>query len=273
MSARVAWNGTGLVGALRSMNVSREDPEPWTLEALICSTRTPRTCAVSAPSAVAPARGICDSGRPARSPLSVSLAGRTRKPLPRPSGVSMPCAPGWPVWSVARQGGEGPNRPACAVPHRTPECKGNYASFVKEIMPLELESHLAKSRSLLPKLALIFHLAADGREEEIPLVQAQRAVNFCAYLEAHARRVYGCVASMPLRLAATLGQQLRRGSLGNGFGVGDVYLQGWAGLDTAERARVAIGVLVDAGWVRPSSVPGGRRESEEYMINPAIFSD
>jgi len=136
MSARVAWNGTGLVGALRSMNVSREDPEPWTLEALICSTKTPRTCAVSAPSAVAPARGICDSGRPARSPLSVSLAGRTRKPLPRPSGVSMPCAPGWPVWSVARRGGERPNR-HCAVPHRTHECKGDYASSVKEIMPLE----------------------------------------------------------------------------------------------------------------------------------------
>ena len=137
MSARVAWNGTGLVGALRSMNVSREDPEPWTLEALICSTKTPRTCAVSAPSAVAPARGICDSGRPARSPLSVSLAGRTRKPLPRPSGVSMPCAPGWPVWSVKRRGGERPNRHACAVPHRTHECKGDYASSVKEIMPLE----------------------------------------------------------------------------------------------------------------------------------------
>ena len=143
-------------------------------------------------------------------------------------------------------------------------------------LPPALESHLAKSRSLLPKLALIFHLAADGMEEEIPLVEAQRAANFCTYLEAHARRVYGCVASLPLRLAATLGQQLRRGSLGNGFGVGDVYLQGWAGLDTAERARVAIGVLVDAGWVRPSSVPGGRKESvgrEEYMINPAIFSD
>src|SRR5690349_7849938 len=30
-----------------------------------------------------------------------------------------------------------------------------------------LESHLAKSRSLLPKLALLFHLAEDGGEEEI----------------------------------------------------------------------------------------------------------
>jgi hypothetical protein len=138
-----------------------------------------------------------------------------------------------------------------------------------------LESHLAKSRSLLPKLALLFHLAENGREEEIPMVQAQRAAKFCAYLESHARRVYGCVASRPLQLAATLGQKLGRGRLTNGFRMGDVYLQGWPGLDTAERARVAIGVLVDAGWVRPRNARvGGRRcaPSEEYMVNPAIYA-
>jgi hypothetical protein len=50
---------------------------------------------------------------------------------------------------------------------------------------------------------------------------------------------------LPLRLVATLGQQLRTGKLGNRFSIGDVYLHGWAGLDTAERA--AIKVLVDAG--------------------------
>src|SRR5437879_7601387 len=115
-----------------------------------------------------------------------------------------------------------------------------------------LESHLAKSRSLLPKLALIFHLTEDGREEEIPLIEAQRAAQFCAYLESHARRVYGCVASRSVQLAASLGEQLRRGRLAKGFRVGDVYLQVWPGLDTAERARVAIRVLLDAGWVRPS---------------------
>jgi len=40
------------------------------------------------------------------------------------------------------------------------------------------------------------------------------------------------VASRPLQLAATLGQKLQRGRLANGFRVGDVYLQGWPGLDT-----------------------------------------
>ena len=135
-----------------------------------------------------------------------------------------------------------------------------------------LESHLAKSRSLLPKLALIFHLTAGGREAEIPLVEVQRAAQFCSYLESHARRMYGSLASRPIRLAATLGQQLRRGRLGSRFRIGDVYFQGWAGLDTAERARVAIRVLVDAGWVRPGLAAGGA-PGEEYLVNPAIYSD
>jgi putative DNA primase/helicase len=136
-----------------------------------------------------------------------------------------------------------------------------------------LESHLAKSRSLLPKLALIFHLAEDDRGEEIPLLEAERAAQFCAYLESHARRVYGCVASRPLQLAARLGEKLRRGRLANGFRLGDVYLQGWPGLDTMERAREAIRVLVDSGWIRPGSDRMGGRgaaSGEQYMVNPTI---
>jgi len=136
-----------------------------------------------------------------------------------------------------------------------------------------LESHLAKSRSLLPKLALIFHLAENGKKEEIPLIEAERAAQFCAYLESHARRVYGCVASRPLQLAARLGEKLRRGRLANGFRIGDVYLQGWPGLDTVERAREAIRVLVDSGWIRPSSDRMGGRggaSSEQYIVNPTI---
>jgi hypothetical protein len=38
----------------------------------------------------------------------------------------MPCAPGWPVWSVARHGGGLRARVSCKV---------NYAATVKEMMP------------------------------------------------------------------------------------------------------------------------------------------
>jgi Protein of unknown function (DUF3987) len=166
----------------------------------------------------------------------------------------------------------------------SPEAQERFSAWRKELeqkirsghLEPALESHLAKSRSLLPKLALLFHMAEDGKEEEIPLMEAQRAAQFCAYLESHAQRVYGCMASKPLQLAASLGQKLRRRRLASGFRVCDVYLHGWPGLDTAERARVAIQVLVDAGWVRPSTVRGSGRggaPNEEYMVNPAIYAD
>ncbi len=136
-----------------------------------------------------------------------------------------------------------------------------------------LESHLAKSRSLMPKLALIFHLAEAGAEAAIPLLAAERAAQYCAYLESHARRVYGSVASPAVRLAARLGEKLRSGSLGKRFGVADVYLRGWAGLDTAESAQTAIRVLLDAGWLRPNRDDWKKNvgtRSEAYLINPAI---
>ena len=137
-----------------------------------------------------------------------------------------------------------------------------------------IESHLAKSRSLLPKLALIFHLAENERMEgEITLLQAERAAALCRYLEAHASRVHGSIASLPQRLAAGLALRLRSGALGERFSLRDVYLREWAGLDTAERARLAVGVLVDAGWVRTSRFDAGSaagRPSEEYSVNPAI---
>ncbi len=142
-------------------------------------------------------------------------------------------------------------------------------------LPVALESHLAKSRNLLPKLGLIFHLTHEGVQEEIPLRETQRAAHLCEYLESHARRAYGSVTSRPLKLAARLGEQLRRGKLGNRFRLADVYLQGWAGLDTRERAAEAMRVLVDAGWTRPMrpGAAGAGGHDEEYTVNPALLSD
>ena len=59
----------------------------------------------------------------------------------------------------------------------------------------------------------------------------------------------------------------------DGFGLGDVYLRNWPGLNTAERARVALRVLVDAGWLRARRAAAASRGGEQYMVNPAIFTD
>lgn len=138
-----------------------------------------------------------------------------------------------------------------------------------------LESHLAKSRSLMPKLALIFHMAEEGVAEEVSSITPERAVAYCTYLEAHARRIYASVISRSLRLAANLGERLRAGNLGTSFKVADAYLQGWAGLDTPENIRRALTVLVDAGWLRPIRAGlnrNGRPGNQHYHVNPGIYT-
>ena len=59
-----------------------------------------------------------------------------------------------------------------------------------------LIQHLSKYKSLMPSLALIFHVIniADGQEDrEVPLSSVQKAAAWCEYLESHARRIYGIV--------------------------------------------------------------------------------
>jgi hypothetical protein len=140
-------------------------------------------------------------------------------------------------------------------------------------LPPALEAHLSKYRKLMPAIALILHLAESGKVPEVPLIQAQRAAGWCEFLESHARRVYSGVTSLPNRLAAELGEKLKQGVLGDRFRLRDVYLRGWAGLDTPEAVRMALTVLEDAGWVRridPRSGPQGGRPREEFALNPAV---
>lgn len=56
--------------------------------------------------------------------------------------------------------------------------------------------HLSKYRSLMPSLALIFYVidrASGSQERNITLSCVQKAAAWCAYLESHARRIYGMV--------------------------------------------------------------------------------
>ena len=137
-----------------------------------------------------------------------------------------------------------------------------------------MESHLAKYRSLMPSLAVILHIAEGDARPEIPLIQAQRAADWCTYLESHARRAYACVAAHSRIAVASLGEKIRAGALGVQFTVRDVYRNGWEGIDTPETARTAIEMLEEDGWVRKSAAPArakGGRPSERFDVNPAVF--
>ena len=135
-----------------------------------------------------------------------------------------------------------------------------------------MRAHLAKYRSLMPTLALLFSIA-DNSLEAVALRHAQQAVDWCEYLTHHARRVYASRISPERSAAISLAQKLTKGwKRENGkFTIRDVYSNDWSGLGTPDEVRAAVRVLEDAGWVRaekPKSETG--RPSEVYAINPKI---
>ena len=138
-----------------------------------------------------------------------------------------------------------------------------------------LVSHLAKYRSLMPSLALLFELA-DGGTDTISLAHTRQSAAFCDYLESHARRIYSMLISPERQAAAELGRHLVAGwKRSEGiFSVRDVYQNDWRGLATPDAVRRALAILEDAGWVRLltlESKTAGGRPSELYAINPRAW--
>jgi putative DNA primase/helicase len=172
--------------------------------------------------------------------------------------------------------------------HFTPEAQDLFVDWLAnlegkirggELHPA-LVSHLSKYRSLMPSLALLFHLAdaaADNSDtNSVSLHHTRQAAAWCEYLESHARRVYSCIVTPQLRAARELADKIRHRNVGTDgfFSCRDVYLKGWSGLDTPEAVRQATEILEDAGWVRPAggeSGPLGGRPSNRYEVNPRVW--
>lgn len=132
-----------------------------------------------------------------------------------------------------------------------------------------IESHYAKYRSLIPKLALIFHLVSDGAGPVTvgALVMAIRWGNF---LKEHAKRIYaGAIHGADLATKA-LADRIKAGKVPSPFKSRDIYRAGWAGLSDKEDADLAIVGLLDAGWLRKEQTTGTGRTTAQYWINPKV---
>lgn len=135
-----------------------------------------------------------------------------------------------------------------------------------------IRNHLTKYSSLMPSIALLLALA-DGATEVVDSIHTQQAIDWCVYLEDHARRIYDSQASPEKLAAVTICLRLpgiwKKGK--HTFSLRDIYRQGWTGLGTKEQARAALQVLEAAGWVMqvPLTTKVGR-PSETYLINPRI---
>lgn len=132
--------------------------------------------------------------------------------------------------------------------------------------PAWLESHLGKYPSLAGRLALVLHLA-EGGAGSVPADVLARALDWCEYLEGHARRIYAPMGDSGLTAAHALLR--KRGDLGERFTARDVYRRCWAGLDDPDTVAGALAVLRDYGHLIEERTETGGRPSLCYAWVPA----
>jgi putative DNA primase/helicase len=124
-------------------------------------------------------------------------------------------------------------------------------------------SHLSKYRKLVPSLALIFHLCEKGHgpvsEEAL-----QHAIIYSDYLESHARRIYSFATRPDIEAAKTLLKRLESGKVGEIFKARDIYLKGWAGLETPAKTQSAINLLLEYHHLAEEEINTGGRPTTYY---------
>jgi uncharacterized protein DUF3987/DnaB helicase-like protein len=137
-----------------------------------------------------------------------------------------------------------------------------------------LEAHFSKYKSLMPSLALIFHLcdAADGKTVgPVSLPAAERAAAWCDFLRLHANRIYGLGLKSTAIHARTLAGHLQKCDLSSPFTARELYRKGWAGLVSAKTVEEPLSLLEDLGWLRSVQVRTDLgRPTIHYIINPKI---
>lgn len=140
-----------------------------------------------------------------------------------------------------------------------------------------LQAHMAKYRSLMPSLALIFHLfdvVNNGMrpEHSVSMDAAQKAAAWCSFLEAHARRIYGLAAASDTTKARRILEHIKRGDLPAEFTERNIYLKGWTGLARTSDTTEPLRLLVETGWLRPYALQpdGGGRPTTYYIAHPSL---
>jgi putative DNA primase/helicase len=141
------------------------------------------------------------------------------------------------------------------------------------------ESHLAKYRSLMPSLALVFHVVdvVSGKVQGLVSREAAlRAITWCEYLEQHIRKVYAEELGGEILSVHALAEKIRTRTVTDGNSLRDIWLNGWSNLGSSEKVAVALRILEQHGWVREEKLKSGAKGGRPSMvvrINPKLHFD
>jgi len=130
-----------------------------------------------------------------------------------------------------------------------------------------LVAHLSKYRGLIPRLALICHLA-NNDYGPVSMTALDQALGLAEYLESHARRAYASLSIDNAEAARTIMRKVRKGDLPNTFTARDIQRKGWSGLTDKTRVAGGLEALLDADWIGAAEVNTGGRPMTTYAPNP-----
>ncbi len=135
------------------------------------------------------------------------------------------------------------------------------------------ESHIAKYRSLMPSLALIFHLldsVSGGQKTDVSLENAQRAAAWCAFLQSHAERIYQLGELSEFDVAREILKKVETKGLSDEFTARDIYGKHWAKLSKPKDVQNGLEILTEYGYLQAVTVNDGHRPKTVYYIHPEL---
>lgn len=136
------------------------------------------------------------------------------------------------------------------------------------------ESHLAKYRSLMPSLALIFHIIDSNGEidptSEIPLKAANLAIKWCQCLASHAKKIYKVELAPELIHGKALAAKILNGTVKDKDSLRSIYRRHLGHLETPRKVNLAVNQLTELNWVKIQSMNSGTKRSQILRINPEL---
>lgn len=135
-------------------------------------------------------------------------------------------------------------------------------------------AHLSKYRGLVPRLALVCHMANNGFGP-VSMEATMQAIGWAEYLESHARRVYASLSVDNAEAARAIWRRVKRGDLTGQFTARDIQRKGWSGLTDKQRIAAGLEALLDADWIGARDANAGERggrPSTFYLANPKVLN-
>ena len=135
-----------------------------------------------------------------------------------------------------------------------------------ELAP-HMVAHLSKYRGLIPRLALVCHLANNAFGPVSAKALAQ-ALGWANYLRSHAGRAYASLSLDNAEAARAIWRKVHKGELPQPFTARDIRQKGWSGLTEQTRIEAGLDALTYAFRLRADKVETGGRPSTIYHANP-----